>query len=123
LEGGEYLGISFENKIVFLIKLLKMIKHIVCWTFKENAEGCRKKENIEKIKTLLEDLKEKIPVIQSLEIGINFDKSPDAYDLALYAEFKSKEDLNTYQKHPEHLAIVQFLKKVRDKKIVVDYEV
>ncbi len=100
-----------------------MIKHIVCWTLKENADGCSKKENLARVKTTLEALKGKIPVVRSLEIGLNFDNTPDAFDISLYAEFNSKEDLKVYQEHPEHLAVVQLLRKVRDKKVVVDYEI
>ncbi len=100
-----------------------MIKHIVIWTLKEQAEGHSKAENIAIIKKELEALKEKIPVVKSLEIGINFDPTPDAYDLSLFAEFENKEDLHTYQNHPEHLKVVQLLKMIRDKKAVVDYEV
>lgn len=99
-----------------------MIKHIVCWTLKENADGCTKKENLAKVKSALEALKGKIPVVRSLEIGLNFDSTPDAFDLSLYAEFNSKDDLKIYQEHPEHLAVVELLRRVRDKKVVVDYE-
>ena len=31
-----------------------MIKHIVMWKFKEEAEGCSKAENIAKVKAMLE---------------------------------------------------------------------
>jgi hypothetical protein len=100
-----------------------MIKHIVCWTFKENAEGCSRAENLEKAKLALRSLKEKIAVIRSLEVGLNFDTSAEAFDLALYAEFRNRSDLKTYQEHEEHLKVVQFLRKVRDKRVVADYEV
>ena len=100
-----------------------MIKHIVCWTMKENADGCSKKENMAKVKAALEALKGKIAVVRSLEIGLNFDHTPDAFDISLYAEFNSKDDLKVYQDHPEHLAVVELLRKVRDKKVVVDYEI
>lgn len=41
-----------------------MIKHIVMWKFKENAEGCTKDENIAKIKAMLEALPEKNTIYQ-----------------------------------------------------------
>jgi len=100
-----------------------MIKHIVCWTIKEFAEGCSKKENLQKLKLALENLKDKIPGILSLEVGENFDPSEDAYDFSLIIEFNNKADLKVYQEHPEHLNVIQFLRKIRDKRIVVDYEV
>jgi antibiotic biosynthesis monooxygenase (ABM) superfamily enzyme len=100
-----------------------MIKHIVCWTLKEFAEGCSKKENLQKVKLALENLKNKIPGILSLEVGENFDSAADAFDVSLIIEFRNKEDLKVYQEHPDHLNVIQFLRKVRDKRIVVDYEV
>jgi len=99
-----------------------MIKHIVLWTLKEQAEGGSKAENLLKVKSALEALKEKIPGIVFLEVGINFDPTPEAFDISIYAEFKNEEDLKVYQKHPEHLKVVELLKKVRDKKAVVDYK-
>ena len=100
-----------------------MIKHIVFWTLKEHAEGCSKAENIVKVKDALQALRYKIPGEFPLEVGYNFDESMDVYDLALYAEFENKDGLKTYQQHPEHLKVVEFLKKVRDKRAVVDYEI
>ena len=100
-----------------------MIKHIVCWTLKENAEGCIKAENILKVKSALELLKEKIPEIKFMEVGVNFDTSPDAFDISLYVEFENKDDLKIYQNHPGHIKVIDFLRKVRDKRTVVDYEI
>jgi hypothetical protein len=99
-----------------------MIKHIVLWTFKEQAEGKSKKENLRETKALLEGLKDKIEEVKHLEMGINFNPGLHAYDLALYSEFSSKEDLLTYTNHPEHQRVVEHLGRVRDQRIVVDYE-
>jgi len=100
-----------------------MIKHIVLWTFKESAEGKTKSVNLKETKTLLEELKGKIKEVTRLEVGINFNPGQYAYDLALYSEFSSKEDLLVYTNHSEHQKVVEYLGKVRDQRIVVDYEV
>ena len=100
-----------------------MVKHIVLWTFKESAEGKTKQENLKETKELLEGLKGKIKEVKRLEVGINFNPGPHAYDLALYSEFSSKEALLAYTNHPEHQKIVEHLSRVRDQRIVVDYEV
>ena len=100
-----------------------MIKHIVFWTFKESAERKNKQENLRETKVLLEGLKDKIKEVKHLEVGINFNPGSHAYDLALYSEFSSKEDLQTYTNHPEHKRVVEHLGRVRDQRIVVDYEV
>jgi Stress responsive A/B Barrel Domain len=100
-----------------------MIKHIVLWTFKESAEGKAKSVNLKETKALLEGLKGTIKEVKRLEVGINFNPGPHAYDLALYSEFSSKEDLLAYTNHPEHQKVVEHLGKVRDQRIVVDYEI
>jgi len=100
-----------------------MVKHIVLWTFKESALGKTKQENLKETKVLLEGLKDKIKEVKHLEVGINFNPGQHAYDLALNPEFLSKEDLLTYTNHPEHQKVVEHLGRVRDQRIVVDYEV
>ena len=100
-----------------------MIKHIVLWTFKESALGKTKQGNLKETKALLEGLKGKIKEVKHLDVGINFNPAPHAYDLALYSEFSSKEDLLTYTNHPEHQRVVEHLGRVRAQRIVVDYEV
>ncbi|MEJ6950798.1 Dabb family protein [Natronospora cellulosivora (SeqCode)] len=96
-----------------------MIKHIVMWKLAEE----NKKENLDKMKKVLEDLKDKIEEIVEIEAGIDINGSEAAYDITLYSSFKSEEDLDTYQKHPDHLKAAEFVKKVAIDRAVVDYEV
>jgi hypothetical protein len=80
-----------------------------------------KKNNILKVKELLEKLENKIDVINKIEVGINFDTAARAMDLSLYSTFDSKEDLNTYATHVEHLKVVEFIKEVTLSTKVSDY--
>lgn len=100
-----------------------MVKHIVMWKLEDFAEGNNKEENAKKIKSLLEGLKSKIQEIRHIEVGINFEASELAYDVVLYSEFDSEEDLNIYQKHPEHLKVAQFVRSVKSQRVVVDYNI
>ena len=61
-----------------------MIKHIVMWKLKDEAEGNSKDENAKIIKNSLEDLKGKINEIVDIEVGIDVNKSEQAYDVVLY---------------------------------------
>lgn len=99
-----------------------MIKHIVMWTLKEFAEGAGKAENARTAKAKLEALNGVIPGLRHLEVGINFDPSPDAFDIVLYSEFETLADLQAYQTHPAHLAVGDFVGQVRIDRRVVDYE-
>lgn len=99
-----------------------MIKHIVMWRLKDSAAGASREENAKKLKQSLEDLKDKIEDIKALEVGINFNASPAAFDVVLYSEFADMEGLDSYQNHPEHLKIVDFVGEIRTDRAVVDYE-
>jgi len=97
-----------------------MVKHIVMWKLKDFAEGKSKDENIELIKSELENLANLIPQIKFLEVGKNI--LPDAqYDAVLYSEFASPEDLDIYQNHPEHKKIAGYIAKIRDGRVAGDY--
>ena len=101
-----------------------MVKHIVCWNLYEKANGKTKQQNAMEIKEKLLDLKNKIPHIQTIEVGINSDKAnPDNYDVVLITEFKSFGDLQIYQKHPAHQEFVEFVTPLRGNKVAVDYEI
>jgi hypothetical protein len=100
-----------------------MIKHIVFWKLKDFAEGATKKENAQKIKAQLEGLKMKIKEVRALEVGVNINDSADSYDIALYSEFASLEDLKRYQHHPEHIKAGDFVINLRLDRKVVDYQV
>jgi hypothetical protein len=100
-----------------------MIKHIVLWKLKPVAEGAQKEQNAARIKRDLEALKAKIPYIRHLEVGSNCIMSEGAFDLALYSEFENEKDLDAYQKHPEHLKIADFVGRVRESRVVVDYKI
>jgi hypothetical protein len=99
-----------------------MIKHIVLWKLKPAAEGSTKDQNAARMKRELEALKGKIRQIRQIEVGINCIPSDAAYDVALYSEFANEQDLDTYQKHPDHVKAAEFVGKVRESRVVVDYK-
>ncbi|ABS39297.1 Dabb family protein [Clostridium botulinum] len=99
-----------------------MIKHIVMWRLKEFAEGKSKLENANIIKINLEDLKHRIDEVKLIEVGVNINNSQQAYDVVLYSEFENLDDLNLYQNHPDHVKVGEFINKVKEDRIVTDYE-
>ena len=98
-----------------------MVRHIVMWRFKDEAEGKSKKENMEHIKARLLALKDTIPEIKSMEIGFNVNKSDAAFDMALVSVFDDIPALERYEVHPDHIAVSQYVKKVRTDRAVTDY--
>ncbi len=100
-----------------------MIKHIVFFNLKDQAEGASKEENAQKINEVLSALPVKINEIKLYEFGINFADSPSAMDYCLISGFDSAEDLNNYRKHPAHVEALEFIKKVISESLVVDFEI
>lgn len=96
-----------------------MIVHIVMFKFKEE----NKTSNIKTVEVKLNDLVSKIDELKSMEVGIDFNQSQRAFDLSLYSTFDSKEDLNAYAVHEEHLKVVALIKEVTSESKVVDYEI
>lgn len=94
-----------------------MIVHIVIFKFKNENQD----ENILRVTQELNDLLEKIDVLKSIELGVNFTDSDRAFDLSLYSIFETKEDLQAYAIHPEHLKVVALIKSVTSESKVVDY--
>lgn len=100
-----------------------MIKHIVLWKLKEEANGHDKATNAKLIKQKLEDLNGKIPGLLKIEVGIDFLQTPESADVVLYSEFESKEALLVYAEHPLHKAVMPFILEARNERRVADYEV
>ncbi len=100
-----------------------MIKHIIMWKLHDFAEGADKAENAVRMKEMLYVLQDKIDEMKNLEVGININGSPDAFDIVAYSEFANVADLQVYQKHEEHLKFIKSISNIREKKKVVDYEV
>jgi hypothetical protein len=99
-----------------------MIKHIVFWKLKDQANGSDKAENAQQIKEKLEALNGQIEGLIHLEVGLDFLHSPESVDLVLYSEFESKDALNYYANHPLHKAVMPFIAEARSERRVVDYE-
>ncbi len=98
-----------------------MIKHIVMFKLKEEAEGRDKAANAQLLKAMLEALPASIKEIRFFEVGVNFLLASIAYDLVLVSQFESIEALQSYQKHPEHLKVFDFVVNTCENRIVVDY--
>ena len=99
-----------------------MVKHIVFFRFNRQFNDEKKQAYAKEIKQRLESLLSLIPEILTIEVGINFNASENCSDLALYSEFSDRDDLEKYQSHPEHLALVPFVNSLTEERRVVDYE-
>lgn len=100
-----------------------MLKHIVMWKLADNAEGRTKEENLGYIRERLLALRPIIPEIRSMELGRDELHSEMSYDMALVMEFDDIAAMKRYKVHPDHVAVSEYVKKVRIARTVVDYTV
>lgn len=101
-----------------------MIRHIVMFKFKEEAEGRTKAENVAITRGMLEALPSKIDWIRSSFVATGVEGQKDAnYDLILISDFDSLEDLEKYRVHPDHVAVGTFMKPVRIDRTCIDFEI
>ena len=99
-----------------------MVRHVVMFQFKEEAEGRTKAENVAITKAMLEALPGKIDWIRRSTVAVN---APDAdegnYDLVLITDFDSMEDYRRYKIHPDNKAVGAFMRPVRITRSSVDF--
>jgi len=100
-----------------------MIKHIVMWKLKEQAEGAGRLENAREMKRRLDECADIVPGIVAFEVVLAQPGLEATCDVILYSEFQSKDALEAYASHPTHQALMPFFKAVRDERQCMDYEV
>ncbi len=100
-----------------------MIKHIVMWQLKEHAEGHDKGANAARMKELLTACSGIVPGMLKLEVALAQPGLDCTYDVVMYTEFASREALDAYQNHPQHVALKPFVAAVRSARQCMDYEV
>ncbi|MBS2097128.1 Dabb family protein [Carboxylicivirga linearis] len=98
-----------------------MIKHIVLFQLKPFESKETKDAKLAEIKSGLLGLKEKVSVLKSIEVGLNTNQA-EQFDIALTTTFDSMEDLETYAKHPDHVAVGKIVREVLEARSCVDYE-
>ncbi len=104
-----------------------MIRHVVMWKLKDEAEGATKKKNAEKMKLILEGLKINIDEIKNVEVGINITEEDDepgsAFDVVLISDFETELDYTMYTRNAHHKKAIDFINSVIEERYFVDYKV
>jgi len=97
-----------------------MVRHIVMLKLFSNEE---KRNNIQILTSKLEKLPQKVEQIKLYEVNKNISPKKNAYDIILISEFENFEALDVYRTHPEHVKVLNVIKKVTEKSAFIDYEV
>ena len=94
-----------------------MIDHLVFLAANEDASP----EDIEDLIASIRSLKESVPGVVDLSAGENFSPRSGGYTHGIFVRFETREDLQGYMQHPDHLAVVEKLDRLTTR-IVIDYE-
>lgn len=100
-----------------------MLKHIVMWKLKEHAQGADRAANAQRMKEMLEACANIVPGIEKFEVALAQPGLEATYDIVLYSEFASREALDAYQEHPDHVALKPFISVIREARQCMDYEI
>lgn len=98
-----------------------MVKHIVLWNFNDGMTPAEKKAAGEKMKALLEPIREKVPGTAQIQVVLNEMDSSNR-DVALICAFETAEALQAYQAHPDHVAAGVYIRSVTCNRSCMDYE-
>ena len=99
-----------------------MIKHVVLFKLKTFSSDHERSLKETQIRDALLALKDKIKELKQIEVGLNANHGEE-YNIALIATFDSFDDLNTYAKHPDHVAAGALIRPVLEHRACTDYEV
>lgn len=95
-----------------------MVKHIV--TFKLKGTPEERLQVARQFKAALEALPSQIEVLKSIEVGLN-ENPNETWDVVLTAIVERMEDVDTYAKHPAHVAAASLIAAHKEGRACVDY--
>lgn len=99
-----------------------MVKHIVLFRLKKDVPAEEKLTVMRDFKCAIESLPAQIPFIRKIEVGLNI--NPDeVWNIALYSEFDTLDDVKAYAKHPAHVEAGSLLAQVKEERACVDYDI
>ena len=98
-----------------------MIRHIVEFTLRATDE-VQRQADVEGMRERLTALLGVVAGVSSIEVSRDLGLVDGHWDVVLVTEHASNEELEAYQKHPAHQAVVAWISTVVSQRATVDYE-
>lgn len=97
-----------------------MIEHLVLFKFMVGVKEEQKQELVNRFYSL----SGKIEGLKSLSVGLNktVEKEHAHYEFGMRMLFQNQDSLATYQVHPNHLSVIELVKKIVYEVAVVNFE-
>lgn len=86
-----------------------MVKHIVLFQLDTAMPAERKQQVMTGFKRAIEALPGVVPGLRKAEVGFNANPA-ECYDIALYSELDTLDDVKSYAVHPAHVAAAGIIK-------------
>ncbi len=103
------------NEVYYKREGNALIRHIYLFTLKDKSKA---KEIAAKIMTM----KECVPYLKHIEVGVDFKGAENSFDLAEVCTFDTMEDFIRFGTDPYHGEIRSYMETVRETGIKIDYE-
>lgn len=97
------------------------IRHVVMWQLDGETQEARHAKAVQ-LAAALTELQYLVPGIQMLTAGANALEVDGNWDLVLVTDLTDEAALQTYQNHPDHLAVAAKIKAAANKRACVDIE-
>jgi hypothetical protein len=97
------------------------IRHVVAWQLATEDPALRA-EHARRISDDLMALQGVVPSILDIKVGADVVGGGN-WDVALVADFADRAGLDEYQIHPDHQAVVAYVRSVVSGRVAVDFEV
>lgn len=101
-----------------------MLRHIVMYKFKAEAEGRTKAENLAIAAKLGEEMGRSIPQLRYFQCGIGSDNQVESnYDVTLICDLDDFDALAEYKKNPAHKAFGTHCHAVCELRAAIDFDI
>lgn len=103
------------------INIIEMVKHVVQFRFSDNVSEAVRTEAALNFQKGILALKDIIPTIRKIEVGFNINPA-EQWNICLYSEFDTLEDVVAYGNNPDHKKVAGALKPLLSGRSCVDYK-
>lgn len=100
-----------------------MIRHLVWWDLKPEADGHDAAANAKRLKEQGEAMPAQIPQLLSIEIAIDFlPGTTIPVGMLLHSTHKDLDGMKAYAEHPVHQEFGKIVRAVTENRRCIDYE-
>lgn len=88
----------------------------------KGESDAERRANAETARAALESLRESVPQVRALTVGVDLGESDGNWDVVLVLDVDSREDLEGYIAHPAHVEVAGLIASLRGQRACVDHE-